>query len=164
MANQVKACGETIIEQYMVGKILKSLISRFDNIMVAIEESKDPSTISKEKIQSSLEAHEQIMEERNVDKAKDEIALYARFVGRDNKVKGKWSMNRGRGNYQNNGGKDSQISNKFNIPKCNANKKDSQEAEVKFAGQEDDDKSMPLMVITEAEDKTEWSDHDCQTR
>lgn len=91
----------------MGGKDLRSLTSIFNNVVVAIEEYKDLSTISKEKLQSSLEAHEQRMEEWNVDKAKDEIALQVCFIGKDKKVKEKWSMNRGRGNYHNNGGRDS---------------------------------------------------------
>lgn len=45
--------------------------------------------MTKEELQSSLEAHGQRMEERNVDKAKDEIAFQARFVGKDKKVKEK---------------------------------------------------------------------------
>lgn len=36
LANQVKTCEDTITKQYMVDEIL-----RFDNIMVAIEESMD---------------------------------------------------------------------------------------------------------------------------
>ena len=48
------------------------------------------------------------MEKRNVDKEKVEVALQARFTRKDKKKKGKWSLNRGRGNYHNNGGKDSQ--------------------------------------------------------
>lgn len=38
--NQVKACKETIIEQYVIAKILRSLIPRFDKLVVAIEELK----------------------------------------------------------------------------------------------------------------------------
>lgn len=107
LVTQVKACGETIIEKYMVGKILRSLISRFDNIVVAIEESKDLSTMSKEELQSYLKSHEQRMKERNVDKANAEIALQVSFVEKDKKMKGKWSMSRDRGNYHNSHGRDS---------------------------------------------------------
>lgn len=61
LANQVKTCGETIIEKYVVAKILHSLTPRFDNIVMEIEESKDLGTMRKEELQSSLEAHEQRM-------------------------------------------------------------------------------------------------------
>lgn len=40
LVNQVKECEETITEQYVVAKILRSLASRFDNALVAIEETK----------------------------------------------------------------------------------------------------------------------------
>ena len=59
----------------MVGKILRSLTSRFDNVVVVVEESNDLSTMSEEELQSSRMAHEQRMEERNIDKVKVKIAL-----------------------------------------------------------------------------------------
>lgn len=77
------------MEQYVVAKILCSLTPRFNNIVVAIEESKDLAKMSKKELQSSLEAHEQRMEERNNDKAKGKIALQARFNEKDNRSKGK---------------------------------------------------------------------------
>lgn len=55
--------------------------------------------MSKDELQISLEAHEQRMEEMNVDKAKMEIALQARFNDRDKKVCGKWPTNKGRRNF-----------------------------------------------------------------
>ncbi|XP_050918497.1 uncharacterized protein LOC127135916 [Lathyrus oleraceus] len=70
LVNQIKSCGETILEQNVVSKVLHSLTPRFDNIVVAIEESKDLTTLSKDELQSSLEAHEQRMDERGADKAK----------------------------------------------------------------------------------------------
>lgn len=47
LVNQVKACGETFMEQYVVAEILCSLTTRFNNIVVAIEESKDLTTMRK---------------------------------------------------------------------------------------------------------------------
>lgn len=79
LVNQVKACGEPIIHQYIIGKILCSLTERFDNMVVAVEESKDLATMTKIELQSSLEAHDQRMKEMNIDKAKTEIFLQARF-------------------------------------------------------------------------------------
>lgn len=80
----------------VVGKILGPLTSRFDNVVIAIEESKDLPTMCKEELQSSLEAHEQRMNEKNVDKVKVEIVLQALFVGKDKKVKRNWSISSGR--------------------------------------------------------------------
>lgn len=39
------------------------------------------------------------MEEMNVDKAKAEIALQARFFGKDKKMNGRWFMSKSRENY-----------------------------------------------------------------
>lgn len=64
----------------------------FFNIVVAIEESKNLTTMSKNELQSSLKVHEQMMKGRNCDKAKAEIALQARFNKKDKKSKGKWPM------------------------------------------------------------------------
>lgn len=50
LVNQVKACGETITEQYVVAKMLRSLTPRFDKIVVAIEELKDLATMSKKEM------------------------------------------------------------------------------------------------------------------
>lgn len=73
----------------MVSKILCSITSRFNNVVVAVEEYNDLTTMSKEELQSSLEAHEQGIDERNVDKEKKTISLQACFNERDKKAKGK---------------------------------------------------------------------------
>lgn len=64
LANQVKACGETVTEQHVIAKILCSLTPRFYNVVVAVEELKDLATMSKEEFQISLEAYGQRMKER----------------------------------------------------------------------------------------------------
>ena len=109
LVNQIKSYGETVAEQNVVSKILRSLTSRFDNIVVAIEESKDLATLSKDELQSSLEAHEQRMDERGSDKAKTEISLQARFNEKSKRSKGKWAS-RGKKIFQNSGGNDPQNS------------------------------------------------------
>ncbi|WJX25474.1 hypothetical protein P8452_14509 [Trifolium repens] len=73
LVNLMKGCGETISDQSVVEKILRSLTPRFD-IVVAIKESKDLSSRSVEELQSSLEAYEQKLNER-AEKGKNEIAL-----------------------------------------------------------------------------------------
>lgn len=47
LVNQVKVRGETITEKYVVAKILLSFTPRFENIVLAIEESKDLAKMSK---------------------------------------------------------------------------------------------------------------------
>lgn len=107
--NQVKTCGETIIEQYNIAKILRSLTPRFENVVVAIKESKDLATMSKDELQSSLEDHEKRMEERNNDKANAEITLQACFNEKDKRLKEKWPIT-SKGNFQNFGGREYQNS------------------------------------------------------
>lgn len=57
------------------------------------------------------------MKDRNVDKAKTEITFQACFTGKDKKLKNWWFMNRGRGNNQNNGGRDSRNPNNSTFQK-----------------------------------------------
>ncbi|XP_058783965.1 uncharacterized protein LOC131658716 [Vicia villosa] len=112
-AAKAKSCGETILEQNVVSKILRPLTSRFDNIVVAIEESKDLTSLGKDELQSSLEAHEQRMDERGSDKSKTEIALQARFNERSKGSKGKWPSKgkQGDGDSKNSKGQKGESSN-----------------------------------------------------
>lgn len=65
LTDQMKACGDTVTDQSIVEKIMRTLTARFDYIAVAIEESKDLATMKIEELQGSLEAHEQRLIERN---------------------------------------------------------------------------------------------------
>lgn len=47
------------------------------------------------------------MDERNIDKVKEEISLQAYLNERYMKAKEKWSMNKGRGKFKNFGGRES---------------------------------------------------------
>jgi len=59
----MKACGEAMTDQQIVEKIMRTLSSRFDFIVVAIQESKDVKTLKIKELQSSLEAHELMVSE-----------------------------------------------------------------------------------------------------
>ena len=59
LTNQMKCCGEQIKEQLVIEKVLRTLTSKFDHIVVAIEESKDLTSFRLKELESSLEAHEQ---------------------------------------------------------------------------------------------------------
>ena len=50
LVNQIKACGETLTTRVVVSKILRSLAPKFDHIVVAIEEGKDLSKLTKEEL------------------------------------------------------------------------------------------------------------------
>jgi hypothetical protein len=52
-------------DQQIVEEIMRTLSSRFDFIVVAIQESKDVKTLKIEELQSSLEAHELMVSERS---------------------------------------------------------------------------------------------------
>ncbi|KAK2391241.1 hypothetical protein QL285_064719 [Trifolium repens] len=84
ITNEMKACGETLSEQAIIEKVLRSLTPQFDYIVVAIEHSKDLSTMKVEELQSSLEAHELRMTERTSEREAKQ-ALKASFVKKDQK-------------------------------------------------------------------------------
>jgi hypothetical protein len=55
--------------------------------MVAIEESKDLTSLTVDELQGSLAAHEQRMNERNSKKSKNEVAPQVQQNGKDKKGK-----------------------------------------------------------------------------
>ena len=75
LVNQIKVCGEVLTSRSVVGKILSSLAPKFDHVVVAIEELKDLSKLTKEELQGMLESHEQTMAERDAGKPKNDMAL-----------------------------------------------------------------------------------------
>lgn len=56
VTNEMKYYGEMLFEQVIIKKVLRSLTPQFDYMVVAIEHSKDTSTLRIEELQSSLEA------------------------------------------------------------------------------------------------------------
>ncbi|XP_074301342.1 uncharacterized protein LOC141632724 [Silene latifolia] len=72
IVNKMKSYGEDISNKTVVPKILRSLTSRFDSIVAAIEEAHDMSTYSFDELMSSLQAHEERLnrsKEKNEEKA-----------------------------------------------------------------------------------------------
>lgn len=59
IVNNMKCKGEKIKDLYIIEKILRSLNSKFYNVVIAIEESKDLSIITVDELLASLEIHEQ---------------------------------------------------------------------------------------------------------
>ncbi|WJX12170.1 hypothetical protein P8452_02697 [Trifolium repens] len=78
LTNQMKNCGGNLDEQETVEKVLGTLTSKFEHIVVTIEETKDLSEIKIEDLQSTLEAHELKHGERSHGK-EDEQALFSKF-------------------------------------------------------------------------------------
>jgi len=69
------ACGETLKDQDFVEKVLRTLSSRFDYVVAAIEESKDFVEMKLDELQCSLEAHEQRIKEREIDRSSEQALL-----------------------------------------------------------------------------------------
>ena len=59
VVNQMRTLGEDLSDQKVVEKILISLPEKYDPIVVAIEESKDITSLSIEQLMGSLKSHEQ---------------------------------------------------------------------------------------------------------
>jgi CII-binding regulator of phage lambda lysogenization HflD len=68
LTNQMKNCGETLSDQTIVEKILKTLPSKFNHIVVTIEETKDLSELKVKDPQGTLEAHEMKKSEREMER------------------------------------------------------------------------------------------------
>src|ERR1043165_82227 len=93
ITNEMKACGETLFEQVIIEKVLRSLTPQFDYIVVAIEHSKDLETMRIEELQSSLEAHELRLTGRTFEREVEQ-ALKASFVKKDQKPSWSEAKNR----------------------------------------------------------------------
>ncbi|KAJ0039003.1 hypothetical protein Pint_21994 [Pistacia integerrima] len=72
IVSQMQSYGETISDQTVVAKVLRSLTPKFDHVVAAIEESKDLSVFSFDELMGSLQAHESRINrslEKNEEKA-----------------------------------------------------------------------------------------------
>jgi len=131
VVNQLNRNGETLSDTRVVEKILRSLTDNFENVVYAIEESKDLATFTVNELAGSLEAHEQRKQKKKEKtlkqslktkaSIKDENVLYSQnFRGRGrgrggqgnihegyNKEKGQSSQPnwRGRGRGRGRGGR-----------------------------------------------------------
>ncbi|XP_045831572.1 uncharacterized protein LOC123922960 [Trifolium pratense] len=99
VVNKMQNCGENITDEMVVEKVLRSLTPSFDYVVVAIEYSKDTTTMKIEELQSVLEAHEITMLSRGLERLNQQ-ALQAQTNKKDDssknhkkkgKDKAKWS-------------------------------------------------------------------------
>ena len=65
LTNEMKSYGGAFSEQVIIEKVMRSLTPQFDYIVIAIEHSKDTSTMRIEEQHSSLEEQELPLTERN---------------------------------------------------------------------------------------------------
>ena len=93
MVNQMKSHGEDISDRRVVEKNLRSLPSRFDSLVFAIEETKDMDVYYVDELQASLISHEHRLRRYNGDSMenafKTQVTLYSR--------RGRGKPQRGRG-------------------------------------------------------------------
>ncbi|XP_052726792.1 uncharacterized protein LOC108334426 isoform X1 [Vigna angularis] len=105
IVNQMKSCGDTVTDLMVIEKIMRSLPSTFDHIVVAIKESRDLGKLKIEELQSSLEAYEMRMRERNPIKREEQV-LKAQHV--EKKTFKKWKGKNGKGKWRKDRNKDDQ--------------------------------------------------------
>ena len=97
---QMKSCGDDISDKKQVEKILISLPDKFIHIVSVIEESKDLSTLSIQKLMESLKSYEQRV------KGFSENSMESAFQSKVSiKNKKSWSYDRG-GSSRGRGGGD----------------------------------------------------------
>lgn len=90
--NQKRSYGETVSDQTVVEKVLRSLPAKWDHVVTAIEESKDLTTLSFDRLMGSLQAHEgrvnrgleNVTEGQAFQAKEDEGSSYVRGRGRTN--------------------------------------------------------------------------------
>ncbi|XP_044476979.1 uncharacterized protein LOC123204412 [Mangifera indica] len=69
LTNQMNIYGEECIEQTKVEKILRSLNSSFEHVVVTIEKSHDLSLMTVNEVSDTLQAHEQRMNEKKIERS-----------------------------------------------------------------------------------------------
>jgi len=75
ITNQMKLCGETLFDKSVMEKILKTLPSQFDHLVITIEETKDLNEVKIEELQRALEAHEMKITGRKEEKDEEQVLL-----------------------------------------------------------------------------------------
>ena len=75
LSNQIMAYGETLKDQDLVEKVLRTLSSRFDYVVVAIRESKEFAEMKLDELQCSLEAHKRRIKERETNRSSEQALL-----------------------------------------------------------------------------------------
>jgi hypothetical protein len=93
IVNGLKRNNEKLDDIRVVEKVLRSISSKFEHVVVAIEESKDLENLTIEELLGSLQVHEQRMQ-KNANSGVLEQALESKLTLND---QGKFNSNRGRG-------------------------------------------------------------------
>ena len=96
VVNQLKRNGEAISDARVVEKILRSLTDDFENVVCAIEESKDLSVLTIDELAGSLEAHEQRKKKKKQETLEEALQTKA-VIEEDKLLYAQNSRGRGRG-------------------------------------------------------------------
>jgi len=96
----MKIYGETLSDKSVMEKILRTLPSQSDHLVITIEETKDLNEVKIEEIQGELEAHEMKITCRKEEKYEEQAHL-ARFKQEESK-KELWKKKKGK-NHQKHG-------------------------------------------------------------
>lgn len=86
--------GETMTNEHVVGKVLRSLTSKYDHVVATIKESKDMADYTFDELMGSLQAHEERLN-RNGEK-KEEKAFHVKGESSNKEKTGQFS-GRGKG-------------------------------------------------------------------
>ncbi|XP_017406857.2 uncharacterized protein LOC108320025 [Vigna angularis] len=125
VVNAMRGCEKIVKDKKIVHKILRTLTSQYDHIVVAIEESKDLETLKIEELQNLLTAYEQrLIERKTVEKStvqNTNQALQARS--------GQNFKNRGRGRGRSRGGRSGGRVNTFSEQSKDENSNDQKEGD-----------------------------------
>ncbi|KAA0050234.1 putative copia-type polyprotein [Cucumis melo var. makuwa] len=122
VVNEMKRFGKTISDEQVVEKILRSLDEKFNFIVIAIEESKDLSTMSIDQLMGSLQAHEEKLLKKNKQMTEQLFQSKLKLKDKeDNLEKG----NRGRGRGGNRGHSDFKDRGQSKFDESNSNSNSS---------------------------------------
>ncbi|KAK2974052.1 hypothetical protein RJ640_006244 [Escallonia rubra] len=99
VVHQMRRNGEDISDVRIMEKVLRSLDSKFDYVVVVIEESKDLEKMTVEELMGSLQAHEQKIEKRGEGRSLEQ-ALQAKLTLKEKNESSGDSYQRGRGFYR----------------------------------------------------------------
>ncbi|GMJ07547.1 hypothetical protein HRI_004423900 [Hibiscus trionum] len=110
IVSQMRSYGEQISDEMIVAKVLRSLTSKFDHVVAAIEESKDLSVLSVDELMGSLQAHESRINrslkknEKKAFQVKETTNKYGEsYNSATNSQRGRGFRNRDRGGFRSHG-------------------------------------------------------------
>jgi len=109
----MKTNGETHSEQTKVEKILRSLTPRFEHVVAAIEEANDISKMTVRLLSGSLRAHEQRMNNYNIEKPIEQALQAQVSIGRSYHKHGTY-CSKGRGGQNHAGAEQNSIGSNHN--------------------------------------------------